>query len=124
MADYIPPSVIDIQDRFKFLRTAEEYYLNFLLEEALNVVDDSWLQPDYRTAIMYLVAHWASLEGNGAGAGAASSGVIQSESFGPMSRTFAVSKAQTMSDSVLSSTEYGRRYIELRKGSFPGIAVV
>ena len=116
---YTLPTVDDLQARFPVFATADEYVLSFLIDEAAGQIDDSWLEKDYARAIMYLAAHLYVTE---QGAAATRPGTIQSESFGPISRTFAVDSSR--SDESLRKTEYGRRYADLRKKNFPGVVVV
>jgi hypothetical protein len=121
MADYIPPTADDFFKRFPKFDDGSldiEYQVEGLIAEAMTQVDDSWLQKDYAPAIMYLVAHMMTAEG---GDIVDRAGAIQSESFGPMSRSYA---AGTATADQLSSTEYGRRYVALRSKNFPGVAVV
>lgn len=109
-------------ERFPQYAAADEDLLTLLLAEASVQVDNSWIEEDYQTAILYLTAHMLANE-LAAGLGAAgASGPIQSESFGPMSRSYAIS-ASAMTDEGLEGTVYGRRYRSLRRKSFPGVAV-
>lgn len=111
---YEPVTIDDFFARFPKYATEDEYYITTLLEEAATKVDDSWIETDFKSATLYYVAHLLESEkGDKAG-----SGEIVSESFGPMSRTF----ARNQSTTSLSSTEWGRRFEALRKQSFPGIA--
>lgn len=108
-------------ERFPRFESADHYLIEMLLTEAGTQIDNTWLEQDYQNAILYWTAHMLQTEINAAGAGGAN-GVIQSESFGPMSRTYAVN-ASTVSDEALETTIYGRRFKALRKANFPGIAV-
>lgn len=115
---YSEPTVEDFLARFpgKF-DTVSEYLISFLLDEAIARVGDTWLDRDRQPAQLYLTAHWLVGE---TGAAASASGAIVSESFGPMSRTYA--NKGTLSTSY-DGTEYGRRFQALQKRNFPGPVV-
>ena len=80
------------------------------LDEAARSVDTSWREADYADAILYLSAHWLTAEGS-----ADQAGVIKSESFGPISVSYG---SRSTSDEALASTQYGERFLELRRGNF------
>lgn len=121
MADYDVPTYTDFFTRFPTLddgTAARTNLVTLLLVDAATLVDVSWRAVDYPRAIMYLVAHWLTTEINKR---AAKSGPISSESFGPISVSYAsVSTSMTS----LGATEYGQRYLEYRKNNFPAIKVV
>jgi hypothetical protein len=112
---YTAPTVDDFLLRFPDLSDTEDDVVQRLLDEAMRYVDDSWLERDYQDAVLYLAAHWTSKE-----KAAESSGEIASESFGPISVTY----ARSTDPESLSSTQYGRRFSELRRGNFPAIVVI
>jgi hypothetical protein len=92
--------------------------LDLIIAEAARTVDETWLEQDYQDAIMYLAAHW--LRSGGASA-TQSGGAIKSETFGPISRTY---ESLATSTSALGATQYGRRFMELRRSNFPAIVVI
>jgi non-homologous end joining protein Ku len=124
---YVAPTSDEFFDRFPKLVDAsdanQEDIVNALIVDAQRQVDDSWLEDDYKTAILYLVAHWIASEASSA---VNKAGAIVSESFGPMSRSYSTSATSAMSKSTsdLNGTEYGRRFVTLRKQNHPGIRVV
>lgn len=117
---YVLPDPADIRERFPAITVAKatDAVLEALILEAQSYVDESWFERDYQPAIMYLVAHWATT----GGAASAGMGVIQSESFGPMSRTFAQGAGGVVSE--YSSTDYGRHYESLLRRNRGGPLVV
>jgi hypothetical protein len=120
---YVVPDGDAIRERFPEITKTDEV-LDPLIEEAQLYVDDTWIESDFDIAISLLVAHWC-VTGTGAAAG---QGVIQSESFGPMSRTFAsgiVKGKGAVADLLgLASTSYGRRFSALLRRNGFGIAVI
>lgn len=120
---YETPTISDFVTRFPALDgSVGDEVLQLLLDEALRYVDNSWREADYKDAILYLVAHWLSSDDGTASASGQSSGDILSESFGPISVTYAQTTGANASE--LSSTSYGKRFAQLRRGNFPAILVV
>jgi hypothetical protein len=76
--------------------------------------DDAWgdLANDGRT---YLAAHMGTVYVTTSGGGAASVGSVQSETVGPMSRTYVTSNSSSTSstDPLLGTTRYGLWYLHL-----------
>lgn len=130
MAGYDPVTYADFIARFPaFTATDENGVLIFpqtmveeILAEAMTQVDDSWIEADYGPAVKYLTAHLLTVEGAG-GERAAKPGVIASESFGPMSVSYAVTPSGSAAGDY-SSTVYGQRFARLRAANFPGVTVV
>ena len=90
------------------------------LNEAARSVGETWIANDQKDAIMYLAAHLMTEEAQYDGS--SGGGPIASESFGPISVSYA--SPSSANDGYLATTIYGKRFIRLRKRSFPGIAVV
>lgn len=112
---YVAPTVDDFLLKFSELSDTEDDVVQALLDEALRYVDTRWREADYQDAALYLAAHWASKNKS-----AESGGEIASESFGPISVTYARSDGTKHVD----STQYGRRFAELRRGNHAGPVVV
>lgn len=119
---YEPVTVNDFTTRFPQYASEDPDLLAALLLEAQAQVDNTWTEADFKPATLYYMAHLLALEKVAGANVGASSGVIVSESFGPMSRTYAQVQG-TDTSAWLKSTEYGRRYHELRERNFPGVAV-
>lgn len=115
---YTVPTADDFRTRFPRFAAVADAPIDALIAEASAHVDDSWLEQDYATAILYLVAHLYQQEQGVA----ASRGTIVSESFGPMSTSY----APTIPTGGLNfgATEYGRRFQELQSRNFPAVLVV
>jgi len=90
------------------------------IAEAVNEISEAWIEADQKTAIMYLVAHMLTEESMAEGSGGG--GVVASESFGPISVSYASPSEE--GDALLNGTLYGRRFLALRARSFPAIVVV
>lgn len=122
---FVIPDASDIKARFPAMANADDGLLDLMIAEATpGYVDESWEEADFPIAIQYLVAHWWTTNGGNSGGGAAQ-GVIASESFGGMSRSF-FQHGGTLSiaEADLASTSYGRQYLLIRKRNFTGPVVV
>lgn len=115
---YSEPTVEDFLARFpgKF-DTYDQYLISFLIDEAILRIGSTWLERDRQPAQLYWVAHMLVTETN---SGASGPGAIVSESFGPISRSYA-NKGKDMG--TYDGTEYGRRYRDLLKKNFPGVKI-
>jgi hypothetical protein len=107
----------DIITRFPTF-TGQDAVLTALIDEWKGSINPAWSDADYKTALMYLVAHFAIAEDN------ADAFPTTSESLGPISVSY-----QVPSDALVNSlrnTEYGRRYLMIanRAGAGSGIIVV
>jgi hypothetical protein len=132
MADYDPVTVDQFTTRFPVFGDRDPAQLAAVLAEASARVDRSWLAKDYPVAIMYLMAHLLTLdssqEGEDPAIGPAGAGqIIASESIAGMSTSYfnpnpQVSQGGTISDFAV--TEYGRRFLRLRKMNFTGPVVI
>lgn len=112
---YEPPTLDDFLARFPMF-TGQEEQIEAHLEDAIAAIGPSWIERDRKLATMLLVAH--NLMADGAGG---NPGVIRSESFGPISVSYADVQGAS---GPLGTTEYGRRFLALRKANFPGPVVV
>lgn len=105
------PTVDQFLARFPQFEGSSEETIQALLNEAVNYVDDRWTEADQQPAILYLVAHMLQVEEEQIAGGA-----IASESFGPIS----VSYARNTETNVMKSTVYGQRFLQMAKRNFPG----
>lgn len=109
------PTVDEFLERFPSFEGKDDL-IELLIPEAAGFVSESWKTEDQQPAIMYLVAHFLTMEGPGF----ATKGQVTSESFGPMSTSYQVSKTQGY-----ETTEFGRRWLVYqRRNSRGGIVVV
>jgi hypothetical protein len=121
---YVVPDSSDFKARFPAFASYDDTYIDLVIEEAALSVNETWIETDYQPAILYLTAHLITTEAGGPGGVAGQSGPVQSESFGPISKSYAVAKGASGNVSLYSSTEYGRRYLTLLKRNFPAVAVI
>lgn len=103
-------------DRFpQFDDGTQDDVITALLVEADQVVDDTWETADIVPAILYWTAHRLIAEGQ------ADSPAVTGERLGPIAMTYAT--PQVGAD-PLASTEFGRRFLEIRKRNFTGPVVI
>lgn len=110
---YDLPTVQDVRSRFANLASTTKYpdaLIQSLIDEAARQVDTSWIEADFQTAVLYLVAHLASVEKQYGSGGAE----LASESVGGI---FSVSYRETKTE--LESTVYGKRFLALLKRNKP-----
>lgn len=121
--------------RYPAFATLDSGLLMAVLEEAVGNVDDRWIAADQDQAAMSYAAHILSLEGHGGlsvrvgETALAVSGPVDSVQVGDVRTTFsdksrvAVQIKAGQGPSLLE-TPYGRRFIELRRRSFPDAVTV
>jgi len=111
------PSTVTVDkfvERFPQFEGQDEQ-IEALILEASRQVDDTWEAGDIDPAIMYLVAHMIVAEETG------DSLPVTAERLGPISVSYAAPPTPV---DPLSLTEYGRRFIALRKQNKTGPVVV
>jgi hypothetical protein len=97
-----------------------------VIVEATNNIDTSWVEADYKPAIMYQTAHILSIENAAAGSDpvVGPQTYLASESFAGMSMSYAKVEGGTLSSSeAWGSTSYGRRYLDLLRKNKPAVVV-
>lgn len=127
---YEPPTYQEFITRFPIF-AGDQYsqpVVEAILVEASRGADNSWLEPDYKPAVMYLAAHLLANDNSGEGEdvtfGASQSTNISGESFGGMSISYASPAAGGANASATyGNTEYGRRYLRLLRLNKPGVVV-
>lgn len=128
------PTAAEFKGRFPIFAAVTKEVVDAVMLEAGQSVDQSWIEGDRKNALFYLTAHLLVREGHlaasAAGAGTVvTRGPVTSVRVGDVSTTYANGSAETGGvtgtggDSLLA-TEYGKRYVSLRRRSFPAIAVV
>jgi hypothetical protein len=117
VADYTLPTTAEFFERFPEFEAmgVEEPAVAAALLDAARRVDTTWTAGDYPTAILYLAAHFVSVNADAVGGG-----LINSESFGPIS----VSYARAASPDGLTGSAYGQRFFELVSLNIGGPLVV
>lgn len=58
---YEKPTPTEVIARFPEFEGADMEYIYALVEEAAHSVDQTWLETDYKPALIYLAAHWLAL---------------------------------------------------------------
>lgn len=128
---YVAPVLADFKAYFPELADRGDTLINLVLEEAGNEVDETWLENDYKWAILWLAAHLVSLRppllaipgGGGSGPlAAAAAGDITSLKVGDSAVNFASGGGGAgggggATEDALTSTRYGQRYLVLRDRS-------
>lgn len=111
------PTLDEFYERFPVFDDGRDEIVEALLIEAQRFVQDTWQTDDQKTALLYLTAHLLVTESSGA---ATQPGAVSSESFGPMSRSYAVPS----NASRWALSEYGRRFADIAKRNTGGAGVV
>lgn len=130
---YTPPTAATLKVRYPEFAAVPDATVTMILDEAIRDVGPSWIEDDRAAAQMALAAHWLATQG-GAG-GTVTAGSTSFQTAGPVSRvkvgdvetTFGTggsSGGSSGSAGDYRSTSYGQRFLQLRRRSFPAIAVV
>lgn len=127
---YVAPTYADFIARFPIFGNTDTYpqsVVEAILVEATNAIDETWLETDYKPAIMYLAAHMLATDNSSEdtdvefGPGPS---FIQSESFAGMSTTYSKGSTDAAGQSkIYGSTVYGRRYYVLLQKNKPAVVV-
>lgn len=100
--------------------------VELVIVEATNNIDTSWVETDYKNAIMYQTAHILSID-NAAEGQEPSVGpqtFMSGESFAGMSMSYSQVQGGTLGSSeIWGSTSYGRRYLDLLRKNKGGPVV-
>jgi hypothetical protein len=108
-----PITVDDVLARFPVFEGQEDL-IEILIPEAVRLVNDTWNATDLTSAMLYAVAHMVVSEGS------ADSLPVISESLGPISTSYAFdAKADPW-----TSTEYGRRFLALKRRNGGGASIL
>lgn len=127
---YEKPTAAEFKTRFPIFEDKDDGLVTSIIEEASASVDETWLEADYKTAIMYLAAHLIATENSDEGdsveVGGAGAGAIASESFGPISVSYrdAEASASVKKAGIYGSTIYGQRFATLLRRNKPAIFAV
>lgn len=109
-------TVDDVIERIPAL-DGQDDQIELILPEALRCVGEDWDEDDAKLAVIYMTAHLLQAE---EGASDGTGQAISSESFGPMSVSYATPSEQT---SDYKSSEWGRRYLRLLRRNVAGVVV-
>lgn len=126
------PSAVELKTKLPFFASVDDGVMADFITEAGRSVDDTWIAGDQKNAIMYLAAHNMFILGvTGSGGappgGAGGSGVVQSQSIGDASVSYAVNsflKKDGGLNEELRSTVWGRMYLRLARLNGPAVDIV
>ena len=71
---YVPPTVAQFQARFPFFSEVPEATVQLVLDEAIGLTGDTWIERDRSPATLYLTAHLLAVEGWGGPGGGGGTG--------------------------------------------------
>lgn len=120
------PTAAEFKARFPDFASVDDTLVDLFIGESSSAVDASWIEADYQIARMFHAAHAMTLEGHG------TSPQSKFAKMGDFSRVksgdleLQRSSAQAGSGAAgetLTKTTYGQRFLELRRRSFPGVAI-
>lgn len=132
---YTAPTAADLKARYAEFANVPTETVSAVIEDAQRSVSTSWLERDYAPAIMLLTAHMLVTEGaveradpNGNGGSMmTTSGPLKSYTVDGVRVEHAGTGAGAGSApgdlSGLSATEYGKRFLALRRANFGGPTV-
>jgi hypothetical protein len=132
MAIQFPPTVNDLRNRFSAFADYDDDLVEDILEEAIETVSaGDWIERDRVPAVLNLAAHNLTLTGTGisGGSGATPAGaVLKAREVGDTRSEFEYSGGSPASGSTplagYYATDYGRKFLELARRSFPPVMVV
>lgn len=115
---YVDPTFETLKARFPAFATVDDAVVSQAITEAMRSVDQTWTEGDYTLAIMLRAAHILTLDGFGdaAEAKAAASGASGYKTMKSGALTlerFAPGEQGGNNGSLLASTSYGRRFLDL-----------
>jgi hypothetical protein len=126
------PTPADLKAKLPYFAGVDDTVMADTITEAGRSVDDSWIVGDQKNAIMYLAAHLlfvlgATSTGGAPPGGVGGSGVVQSQSIGDASVSFAVNSYMKGSGDLQDdyrSTIWGRQYLRLLRLNQPAVGIV
>lgn len=137
---YVKPTPADMKAAIPDFANDDNTYLQAYINQACLFVDESWLENDYQSAIIYLAAHlWALQKEAGVGSGGSSSSddidrdlYVKSVQVEDRTVTFGsraeLSKSShggmSVSNANLQQTSYGQLFYMLRKRNVAPIGVL
>lgn len=123
---YTDPTPATLKARYPAFDAVDDTIVQAAIDEAKRQVDQTWTEGDYTNAITLLACHILALEGyggSGSGGGSGNTAWRQIRS-GQLTLTrYARGEANGDDGSLLGSTIYGRRFMELRALNVTGIRV-
>jgi hypothetical protein len=118
---YVAPTPAELKSRYPAFANVDDAVVQSALDEAARQVDESWTEGDFATAQMLYACHVMTMNGVLSGAGG-----IQLASFRSIrSGALTLERGTVNGDdgSWLSGSEYGRRFLTLRRQNKGGMRV-
>lgn len=126
---YTTPTYAEFIARFPIFNNVAKWpqpMVELVMAEAVSNIDNSWIEADYKPAIMYQTAHLLSTDNSEAGSDPEVGGAtyLSSESFSGMSMSYSkVTPGALGASEMWGTTVYGRRYLDLLRKNKPAIVV-
>ena len=133
---FIAPTLLDFITRYPEFRDFDRNWVQVVLDEAIDLVGEGWIQRYRRPAVLALAAHMLSTQPKSSSAsvvsdisGGVTTGPIQSESVGPLTINYKrptgnSGASEETSAGELDSTVYGAFYLQLRHMGIPAAILV
>jgi len=128
---WTPPTLAEFRDRFPQFASWADGQVQGELSEAVGEVSERWLERDRTPAVLNLTAHRLSALGSGVSGGAGGTGtpsgaVLKAREVGDVRSEFqyGVGAPGTVVYSDLTTSQYGQRFLELKRRNFAGPLVV
>lgn len=125
---YEVPDALDFKQRFPAFGCVADATITAAIAETGSFVDETWMEEDYATAILYLAAHFlyqeGALAGSEAGGPGMTSGPVRRVKVGDVETEFAAPAQGSSGDQDLMSTVWGKRFLDLRKRNVPAVLVI
>lgn len=128
---YVRPTAAEIKARYPEFEPVSDVLIDLMIDDAVVIVGESWLERDRKRAQMLWVAHTLTTEGepqrSASGKSTAGRGAMTSRSVGDVSVSYADPSAKASGGDLsaqYSSTSYGREFLILMRQNFPAILAV
>ena len=104
---------------FSEFEDTEDHVIQFALDRAARLVDDTWNETDAVLAQSFLAAHYLAIQQSSADVGGR---IITSESIGIISTSYGSATGGAASDVPMKATSYGQEYLSLLRRNRPCVA--
>lgn len=124
---YALPTTAELKTRFPAFASVDDSVVTQALTEARSGVGSTWnTLAEYQLGAMLLAAHTMTLDGQGTSpeAGFALNGTLGFQSVSDGGMSVSRSAGSTDVNNPLAATEFGRRYLQVRRRNVTGIVAV
>ncbi len=126
---YVAPTAAELKARHTAFAAVPDVTVEAYLTEAARMVDESWLEGDFKSARMYYAAHLMVLDGLGDSKEAKIAGLVLSglKTIKIANLGVGFDKAKEGSSktlSTLTTTSYGQRFVDLLRLNKPAVVVL